>query len=330
MLGRQLEDQGDVDGAIAAFQRAMKLDPASADIPAELAGAVRAAEPRARVDRGGERGARDQPDARRSATACWGPSTRASPSAIRTACAPGGGQASYRQLAIDHLEKALKASSPMTAAGVRLTIARLAHAGVGVRQGDSRAPAVAGRRAVAAAGRGDAGAGVHRVRARRRAPSPCSRRRWRWSRRSTRRSPSAYEKDERWSDAAARLRTGRRRRARATRRCKTRWAFALLSMPDDAGAKRARDLLRRGDQGQPHRGVAAVPARPRAAGDRGPRRLGGERAPADGHQPRQHVGRARAGAGARSAAPVAGAHRGARAGRREAGARGAKPTPRSS
>src|SRR5512137_2248383 len=38
VLARQREDQGDVDGALAALQRAMKLDPKSADLPAELAG----------------------------------------------------------------------------------------------------------------------------------------------------------------------------------------------------------------------------------------------------------------------------------------------------
>ncbi|MFO7693609.1 MAG: tetratricopeptide repeat protein, partial [Vicinamibacterales bacterium] len=37
MRARQLEDRGDIDGAIAALRRAMTLDPASADLPAELA-----------------------------------------------------------------------------------------------------------------------------------------------------------------------------------------------------------------------------------------------------------------------------------------------------
>lgn len=38
LLGRHLENAGEVDQAVAAFERAAKLDPASADIPAELAG----------------------------------------------------------------------------------------------------------------------------------------------------------------------------------------------------------------------------------------------------------------------------------------------------
>ncbi|MGE5244765.1 MAG: tetratricopeptide repeat protein [Betaproteobacteria bacterium] len=37
LLGRHLEDSGDVDGAIAAYKRAMQLDPSAADVPAELA-----------------------------------------------------------------------------------------------------------------------------------------------------------------------------------------------------------------------------------------------------------------------------------------------------
>lgn len=38
LLGRHLESEGQVDKAAAAFERAARLDPASADIPAELAG----------------------------------------------------------------------------------------------------------------------------------------------------------------------------------------------------------------------------------------------------------------------------------------------------
>src|SRR5262245_59650351 len=37
MMGMQLETQGDAPGAAAAYQRAEKLDPSSAEIPAALA-----------------------------------------------------------------------------------------------------------------------------------------------------------------------------------------------------------------------------------------------------------------------------------------------------
>src|SRR5881394_1618053 len=38
LIGHHLEENDDVNGAIAAYKRAMELDPLAADIPAELAG----------------------------------------------------------------------------------------------------------------------------------------------------------------------------------------------------------------------------------------------------------------------------------------------------
>src|SRR5262249_158908 len=38
LIGHRLEDKDDEAGAIAAYKRAMELDPTAADIPAELAG----------------------------------------------------------------------------------------------------------------------------------------------------------------------------------------------------------------------------------------------------------------------------------------------------
>jgi tetratricopeptide (TPR) repeat protein len=124
LLGRQLEDKGDVDGAAAAFQRAMKLDPASADVPAELAGLY------ARQSR--LRESIEAANAALAINAAHGEANRVLGSIYASlaernpnGAAPGAGQQSYRQLALEHLEKATRSSSPMTAAGVRLTLARL-------------------------------------------------------------------------------------------------------------------------------------------------------------------------------------------------------------
>ena len=64
---------------------------------------------------------------------------------------------------------------------------------------------------------------------------------------------SAYEKDERWPEAARAYEQAAEQSPRDTA-LKTRWAFALLSMPDDSGAKRARDLLREVTKASPTEG----------------------------------------------------------------------------
>ena len=70
---------------------------------------------------------------------------------------------------------------------------------------------------------------------------------------------------------------------------KTRWAFALLSVSGDTGAKRARDLLLEVTGANPHRGMAAH-LLARAEGGRRPRRVGGRCPPPHGDQPGEHIG----------------------------------------
>ena len=241
MRGRQLEDTGDVDGAIAAFQRAMKLDPKSADIPAEIAGLY------ARQSR-----VREAIDASQAALAInpgHGEANRVLGSIYASLAerdpggvAPGGGQANYRQLALDHLEKSLASSSPMTAAGVRLTIARIQMQASAfdqaipvLRQLLADEPWLPQGVAMLAQAYTESGKTANAIALLEEAvaiePSFFEA------------LASAYERDERWPEAARAYEQAVEQSPRDTA-LKTRWAFALLSMPDDSGAKRARDLLR--------------------------------------------------------------------------------------
>jgi tetratricopeptide (TPR) repeat protein len=240
VLARQLEDRSDVDGAIAALQRAMKLDPKSADIPAELAGLY------ARQSR-----VRDAIEAANAALAmnpAHGEANRVLGSIYAgfaerdpNGTAPGAGHATYRQLALDHLERSLKASNPAAAAGARLAMARLQMSVSAfdkavpiLRQLLADEPWLPQGVAMLAQAYTESGQSDHAIALLQEAVTV---------------EPafyetlaSAYEKADRWPEAAQAYEQASAQSPRDMS-LKTRWAFALLSISGEAGAARARDLL---------------------------------------------------------------------------------------
>ena len=240
MLGRQLEDRGDIDGAIAAFRRAMTLHPASADLPAELS-ALYARQSRVRESIEAANAALainpKHGEANRVLGSIYASLAERDPDGV----APGGGQTGYRQLALDYLGKSLAASSPITAAGVRLTIARIEMQASAfdkaipvLRQLLADEPWLPQGVAMLAQAYTESGQTASAITLLEEAvtidPS------------FSESLAAAYEKRERWSDAARAYEQAAEQSPRDTA-LQTRWAFALLSIPDNAGAKRARDLL---------------------------------------------------------------------------------------
>ena len=240
VLARQLEDQGDVDGAAAALQRAMKLDPRSAELSAELAGLyARQSRVREAIDAASAALAIDpgHGEANRVLGSIYASFAERDPEGAPA----GGGQKGYRALAIEHLERSVKALPAPSAAGARLTTARL-HMASGaydkaipvLRQllADEpwlpQAVAMLAQAYIASGQTSDAIALLQEASTVEPAFNETL--------------ASAYEKENRWSDAAAAY---ERAAADSPRdlSLKTRWAFALLSMPGNAGAARARDLL---------------------------------------------------------------------------------------
>jgi tetratricopeptide (TPR) repeat protein len=240
LLSRQLEDKGDVDGAAAALRRAMKLDPTSADIPAELAGLyARQSRVRESVEAAGAALAIKPAhgEANRVLGSVYASYAERDPNGVP----PGGGQATYRQLALDHLERSLNASNPAVAAGVRLTIGRLHLAASDfdkaipvLRQLLADEPWLPQGVAMLAqaytqSGRVDSAIALLQGAV---AVEPAF----------YETLASTYEKENRWAEASSAY-----ERASAESpgdlSLKTRWAFALLSEPGGAGAARARGLL---------------------------------------------------------------------------------------
>ena len=250
MLGCRLEDEGDVDAARAAFDRAMKLDPSSADIPAELAALeVRQGRTREAIEFA-QAALRIRPthsEAHRVLGTLY-----ASLAEREEKPSPGAGGPTNRQLAIDHLEKSLQEARPDVAAGVRLGLARLYMQGAAA----DRAIAVlrqlladepwmpqgvallaqaytdAGRHADAVAlleGAADVEPSFYETLA------------------------SAYEDEKRWRDAASAYAKASALTPGDTD-LKTRWAFALLSSEDASAAGKARDLLQDVTKAEPTAG----------------------------------------------------------------------------
>jgi tetratricopeptide (TPR) repeat protein len=240
MLGRRLEDEGDVDGAIAAFTRAIKLDPASAELPTELAElyarqsrvreAIESAEAAITINPGNS-------EAHRILGSIY--ARLAERDEQGAGAAPAG--TPFRRQAIDHLERSLKKARPDVAAGVRLTLARLymqdgsTDKAIGVlKQLLADEPWLPQGVAMLAQAYTDAGRGPEAIALLKEAVAA---------------EPSfynvlaeAFEKDKQWAEAAEAY-------AQASGQSpqdldiKTRWASALLNAPGEVAARQARDLL---------------------------------------------------------------------------------------
>jgi tetratricopeptide (TPR) repeat protein len=240
VLGRRLADQGDVDGAIAAFTRAIKSDPASAEPLAELA-ELYARQSRVReAIESAEAAITISPD-HSEAHGILGSiyASLAEREDRGAGAAPGG--TPFRQQAIDHLERSLKNARPDVAVGVRLTLARLYMQGgspekaIGVlKQLLADEPWLPQGVAMLAQAYADAGRGPEAIALLKDAvavePSFYSM------------LAEAFDKDKQWAEAA-------RAYALASGESpedvdlKTRWASALLNIPGEGAARQARDLL---------------------------------------------------------------------------------------
>jgi tetratricopeptide (TPR) repeat protein len=263
---RQFEDRGDVDAAIAALQRAMKLDPTSADVPAELAG-LYARQSRARESI-------EMANAALAINAGHGEANRVLGSIYASfaerdpgGTAPGSGQAGYRRLALEHLERSLAGSNPGAAAAARLTIARLQMSASAfdkaipvLRQLLADEPWLPQGVAMLAQAYTESGQSANAITLLQEAVAV---------------EPgfyetlaSAYERDNRWSEAA-RAYEQASDQSPGDMSLKTRWALALLSLPGDAGARRARGLLQEVTGANPKEGwpLYLLARAERAAGD---------------------------------------------------------------
>ncbi len=125
LMGRHLEDTGDIDEAIAAYKRAMQVDPKAADVPAELAALYM------RQNRAPDAIAMAQqalavaPDNREAHRVLGSVYAALADSGLRSRAQADPKSAEYSSKAITHLERALDNAPGEPDANLEATLARL-------------------------------------------------------------------------------------------------------------------------------------------------------------------------------------------------------------
>jgi tetratricopeptide (TPR) repeat protein len=240
LLAQQFENDGDIDTAVAAYQRAEALDPTAAEIPAELAGmywrAGRLRDARAAAEAALEIDG-DNVSAHRVLGGIF--ASIAEP-ADDSAASTAGAESAARQ-AIAHLEKAHRADGTDRDAGVDLALSRL-YLLVGENQKasdllnrvleyepDAGEAYVLLARAETALGHPERAIGVLEEASR---SNP----------RLLATLAGLYENERKWGDAA-RVYSRLSEFNPTSIEIKTKWATALLQSNDPASATRARDIL---------------------------------------------------------------------------------------
>jgi tetratricopeptide (TPR) repeat protein len=241
MLARRLESQGDTTGALDALKRAQTLDPKSAEIPAEIAGFYARQNKGAEAIEWAERALKLDPnnlEAHRMlglVFAAWADGGVPPP--------PGRTPAELRTSAIEHLTRIVETPIGATDLNLQLTLGRLQ-----LRSGHpdravpilenivSQAPYATEPYTLLAESRLALGRTDGAIEALQMAAEL---------------NPRHYvtlgdllERQGRWADAASAFEQGIANTRGANRDLKLRWFTALLNVPDNAGAAKARDGLK--------------------------------------------------------------------------------------
>jgi tetratricopeptide (TPR) repeat protein len=234
LIGRHLDSNGDLEGAITALQRAAKLDPTSAEIPADLAGLYVRLNRTADALKAGEQALKNDPDnitANRVMGSIYA-------SIVQSAKPGTSGVRENAERAVRYLER----SDPTSTTSVQLLLGRMY-----VRsQAWDKAIALLTKLLDEEPGYGDAitllvqayeGAGRGSEAIKLLEDNPTS------SAQLSIMLAELYEGEERWADAAAAYGRASERRPRDIE-LKVRWATALLSVGDTPAVEKARTVLK--------------------------------------------------------------------------------------